>query len=791
MGLVREYLGTAYACANLNANLVASTPLRLYLKSRRGDKPSRLRARGETRSLNHKALHYVRKVAAQQTADADEVEEVKSHPILDLITRPNPNEDGIGISGFTLFQLTQAYQEVVGRCYWYIERDGIGGTPTALWVLMPQLMTQIPGAKGEPLVKEYQFSGGGINARFQPDEIVPWRMLDLWNGYTGGMSPLRACYEEVRLLRDAMALSGARLKNSGKPDAMFAPTGNTSENFIGSVEAKRLAAQFRQSFSRAGNGGIMVSEQPGTLTPLSWPMNEIIDAVTLGLKKTDICNAFAVPDTKLNRNDANLAAAKTGDYAHARDAGLPRLRCNEAALNQFLIPMYGTEAAERLFFAYDEPEGLQDAAFEFEQTKAAASSGAVTRNEQRQILGLEPQPWGDQPTIDKNQVEVDAATGIPKTPVPTPTQPGKDLSVDDSAKTIAVLDAVKSLGKRIGQLDKRTRRLAKGGTAVDTVPASLRHTVSDDRISDGGAVQVINPLPAGSDRAYPSGERIAHGVRAVFAHQRATVLAAIQSHRSKAVEDTEDDRRRREEEAMLLLLLTWDFDTEQWNESVATATVNPYTSIVTSQGMQLISQIGQAVPELNMRHALAELDRQIPATAERLAGELGPQINATTTTRLQEGIARVRDAAAAETPRIPGTQTPTSESPAESPVEPAVEPVVIEPVAPIDIIAAIEAVVAEVFDDAEKMRAEKIGENEAVKATSAAEKAAVKTVHDQDIELEKRWRCQPGACDQCVSYEAMGWIPAESVFDDAVAAPPDPHNQCRCDLEYREVKDAT
>jgi phage portal protein BeeE len=420
LDLLRENLGTAYACANLNAGLIASTPLRLYLKTRRGEGRSRLTQRGDTSRITSKSFERLRKIAGGSVTNASDVQEVTSHPLLNLLNNPNRlDEDGVGMSGFSLFELTQAYQEIVGRCYWYVERAGLGGTPSAIWVLPPQHVTQIPGGPGGPLIAQYEVIAApniGTSAKmtYATSEIIPFRMPDLFDPYTGGMSPLRACFEQVRLSRKLDALTNATLENGGKPSAIWSPVpaGETG-GFLGADEAKRAEAAFRQAFNRGATGGVMVQEQAGHLQILNWPIKDIIDASRVQMSITAICNAFDVPDSKLNRNAANLASARTGDWAHAKDAGLPRLRRNEAALNRFLLPMYGPEAVERLFLAYDDPPGLSDPALELEQSKSAAGRGSITRNEDRAMLGLAPVPWGDAPMVLGDWIAIDPKTGLP------------------------------------------------------------------------------------------------------------------------------------------------------------------------------------------------------------------------------------------------------------------------------------------------------------------------------------------------------------------------------------------
>jgi hypothetical protein len=117
-----------------------------------------------------------------------------------------------------------------------------------------------------------------------------------------------------------------------------------------------------------------------------------------------------VPDAKLERNAASLAAARTADYAHCKDAGIPRCARNEETLNARLVPMF--DPGGRLFISYDSPV-REDEVFALEQTRAATMIGAITRNEVRATVGLDPVPWGEQPLVPGNMVEVDPATGKP------------------------------------------------------------------------------------------------------------------------------------------------------------------------------------------------------------------------------------------------------------------------------------------------------------------------------------------------------------------------------------------
>ena len=56
---VQEYKRVVYSCANLNANAVVGTPLRLYVKTSPGDSQSLLRKGKETKPLTSPQLEHL------------------------------------------------------------------------------------------------------------------------------------------------------------------------------------------------------------------------------------------------------------------------------------------------------------------------------------------------------------------------------------------------------------------------------------------------------------------------------------------------------------------------------------------------------------------------------------------------------------------------------------------------------------------------------------------------------------------------------------------------------------
>ena len=211
----------------------------------------------------------------------------------------------------------------------------------------------------------------------------------------------------------------------GRPDVVWSPKGDSEGGGIGAAEAQRVRSAFRAAFAQAGHGGLLISEFPGTLQPLQWAPQDIVEIERAKAIKTDICNVFGVPDAKLERNASNLAAARTADYAHTKDAGVPRCLRSEETLNARLVPMF--DPSGRLFVAYDSPV-REDEVFAFEQSRALrcerspdpqrdsrqswTGPGAVGRSAAG-AGGYGCRRWGGQAT-DTKQMRVKAGRELPQ-----------------------------------------------------------------------------------------------------------------------------------------------------------------------------------------------------------------------------------------------------------------------------------------------------------------------------------------------------------------------------------------
>ncbi len=161
------------------------------------------------------------------------------------------------LSGYLLFKLTQCYLDMLGRAYWLFEFDG-AGLPKKTWLLRPQFVREVfdPDGSGKILYYEY---GGPNGATYDPGQVLRFANPDPYNPYVGGMSPMMAAIDKIRIFRRSDASINAILENAARPDAIWSPKGDSEGGAtIGMAEARRMEIAINQKFREAGSGSIFV-----------------------------------------------------------------------------------------------------------------------------------------------------------------------------------------------------------------------------------------------------------------------------------------------------------------------------------------------------------------------------------------------------------------------------------------------------------------------------------------------------------------------------------------------------
>lgn len=380
--LLAELKGAAWTCASINASVCANFAPRLYVATHPGQPAPKCL----TRPLDPAADQRMRSLSTlpPRFTKAAQIEEVLDHPLLTLLQQVNPV-----FNAFDLWELTTLYQEVHGSAYWYLNVDALG-VPREIWPLPSQNVTPWRDADSPNLVDAYVYRTGSKEQRFSPREVIHFRYPDPRNPYTGGLSPLRACYEQVALLSDFVAMKKAVYENNAIPAAVISP-----EEVAGEEERDRLEAQWNSKFRRGGSGRVLIGESSLRVQVLSHSMGDLAALADMRATKEEIANAFHVPLAFLT-TETNLANLQAAEHQHQAKAIGPRLQRRDEKLNEQLVPLF--DPTGRLFLASDDPVPA-NRDYRLRQQESDLKYGVVTINEVRQERGLAPVAWGDTPWL--------------------------------------------------------------------------------------------------------------------------------------------------------------------------------------------------------------------------------------------------------------------------------------------------------------------------------------------------------------------------------------------------------
>jgi HK97 family phage portal protein len=377
VALLNELKNTAWTCASINAAVCASLPPRLFVHTAPGEPAPRCL----TRSLDPASLHRLQMHSAIRTPNSA-IEEVVDHPLLGLFRQVNPVHNQ-----FDLWELTQLYLEVHGSAYWLFDLDPILHVPNQIWILPAHLVTPRREIGSPRIVDYYEYRGQTLE-KFAPERIIHFRVPDPRDPYCSGLSPLRACFEQVALGSEFAAMKRSVYDNAAMPSVVITPS-----EAIGPDERDRLEKQWQQKFERGGQGKALVAESSLQVTLLARSMGDLAALADMKATKEDIANAFHVPLPFLS-GDTNLANMQAADHLHKTLAILPRLRRRDEKLNEQLVPLF--DPSGRLFFASPDPTPANQQLL-LAQEQADLRQGVRTINEVRQARGLAPVDWGDKP----------------------------------------------------------------------------------------------------------------------------------------------------------------------------------------------------------------------------------------------------------------------------------------------------------------------------------------------------------------------------------------------------------
>jgi len=316
--------------------------------------------------------------------------ELDTHPLLDLLARPNPAE-----TGRDLIESLAASLQIAGNAY--IEAISIDAAPRELYALRPDRVRIVPGPNGWP--QAYLYAAAGRETRIGPDTegFLPVLHLKLFHPADDhyGLSPLEAAHRAIDLHNAAAAWGRALLDNAARPSGALIYKGPEGQTHLTAEQFARLRAELDEQFAGSRNAGRALLLEGGLdwrpmgLTPADMDFIRGREAAA-----RDIAMAFGVPPMLLGiPGDATYANYAAAQAAFWRMTVLPLAQKIAQGLTNWLGPRFG----EALTLKVD-PDGIDALAPERDALWSRLNQALfLSRNEKREAAGYGALPGGDAP----------------------------------------------------------------------------------------------------------------------------------------------------------------------------------------------------------------------------------------------------------------------------------------------------------------------------------------------------------------------------------------------------------
>ena len=304
-----------------------------------------------------------------------------THPVLDLIRRPN------GAQGRAeLFEAIYGHLLLSGNAY--IEAvPGLAKLPGELHVLRSDRMALVPGPDGWPVA--YDYSVGGRTHRFgMGDAAQPICHIKTFHPQDDhyGFSPLQAAAVAIDVHTSASAWSKALLDNAARPSGAIIYKGADGQSQLTTDQYDRLVGEMEQHHQGARNAGRpMLLEGGLDWKPMGFSPSDMEFQQTKEAAGREIAIAFGVPPMLMGiPGDATYANYQEANRAFFRLTVLPLAARVTAGISHWLSVFSGEPVELR-------PDLDLIPALAAERDQQWARVGAadfLSSAEKRMILGL-------------------------------------------------------------------------------------------------------------------------------------------------------------------------------------------------------------------------------------------------------------------------------------------------------------------------------------------------------------------------------------------------------------------
>jgi HK97 family phage portal protein len=313
--------------------------------------------------------------------------ESERHPLLDLLARPNPRQDGAAF-----FESLYSHLLLAGNAY--VEAVTLGGAVRELYALRPDRMRVVPGADGWAEAYEYSVAGRTVRFEQAAARVAPILHLAAFHPLDDhyGLSALEAAAVAVDVHNAAARWTKALLDNSARPSGALVYAGPEGAA-LSDGQYERIKRELEEQYQGTRNAGRPLLLEGGldwkamSLSPKDMDFIEAKHAAA-----REIALAFGVPPMLLGiPGDNTYSNYREANRALWRQTVLPLAARVGASLAAWLSPAFGDGVT--LAVDTDRIEALAaDRAAAWERVTQAPF---LTVNEKRAAVGYGPLEGAD------------------------------------------------------------------------------------------------------------------------------------------------------------------------------------------------------------------------------------------------------------------------------------------------------------------------------------------------------------------------------------------------------------
>lgn len=376
---------------------------------------------GVSAIVNDAASHKMKLRKKNITKKGIEFEEIYEHQALDILEFPQPTDDGRShLNGTILRQIKYLHLILTGEAIWALDAY-VMGVPTEIHPLIPEFVNPRTD-KNTGKIIEYIYRMGATTIKFDPKQIVHFKLVDPMNIYRG-QSPLLAASTAIQTDNEADKFLFHYFLNRALPDAVL-----MREKKPDADDIARMKEMWQSLYGGGENAGKIAMLWGGVdLKTVSSNQRDMQFKEMKEFNRDVILADLRVGKGILGMmEDQSRANAEAQDYVFAKRVVKPFLDSVSSQASTDLLPLFS--GAEDMEYYYDNvvPDDLVTKSTVF---GALATNGIVTINEARKEFNLDPR---DEPDADKLMV------GLARTALPT----AEEKAAEDEASRIAIENAM-------------------------------------------------------------------------------------------------------------------------------------------------------------------------------------------------------------------------------------------------------------------------------------------------------------------------------------------------------------